>query len=435
MSPAPGAHGADTHVGLSELAPRIVDIQPGTQLAGYRVEGVAGRGGMGVVYRATHLHLERIVALKVLSLDLAGTPGFRDRFLRESRTAASISHPGMVTVYDAGDAEGQLYIAMQYVNGTDLGALLAQKGSLEPRRVVSLLRQIAGALDVAHERGIVHRDVKPANVLIDGELCYLTDFGLTKRISSETMLTARGHFVGTVHYMAPEQVEGSAVDARTDVYGLGCVAFHALTGSPPFERESEVSVAMAHLNDRPPALLAMRPDLPTGLDAVLATALAKKKSDRQASCGELVAALEAGLGGATGGTDPGRAAEPTGKLLVAASDPGTRALVRAAVRGTGLLVLEAADPTSALVVARGEQPEAALVDSGMAGRGHGEICRALRDDPATAGIKILTMATRGQAERDAEALEAGDDWIRRPFSPLQLAHRLRGVAELDLGRL
>ena len=229
-----------TQHGASQLAPRAVDLQPGTPLAGYRVEDVAGRGGMGVVYRATHLHLQRTDALKVLSRELVGTPGFRERFMREARTAASISHPGMVTVYDAGDAEGELYIAMQYVDGTDLGALLREEGALEPRRVVSMLRQIAGALDEAHAGGFVHRDVKPANVLIDGELCYLTDFGLTKQVSSETKLTARGQFVGTVHYMAPEQVEGLGVDTRADVYGLACVAFHALTGSPPFERDSDV---------------------------------------------------------------------------------------------------------------------------------------------------------------------------------------------------
>jgi CheY-like chemotaxis protein len=422
--------GAETQHGSTELAPRTADMQPGTQLAGYRIEGVVGRGGMGVVYRATHLHLDRIVALKVLGAELVDSPGFRERFLREARTAASISHPAMVTVYDAGDSDGQLYIAMQYVDGADLGALLREEGALEPGRVVSLLRQIAAALDVAHARGIVHRDVKPANVLIDSELCYLTDFGLTKNISSETVLTARGHFVGTVHYMAPEQVEGAAVDARADVYALGCVVFHALTGQPPFERESEVSVAMAHLNDVPPTLMSVRPDLPTGLDAVLATALAKRKQDRQASCGELIAELEGALQGAGYGADSDPAAEPAAKLLVAAQEPATRALVRASVKGRGMRVLEAVDAASALVIARREQPELALVDWGIAGGPAGDVRRELRDDPETAGIRIVTMATRGQAEEGRVAVEGADDWIAKPFSPLQLIHKIRrGVGE------
>ncbi len=433
MPPSPPIDaGAATQHGPSQLAPRMADMQPGTQLAGYRVEAVAGRGGMGVVYRANHLHLDRIVALKVLGLELADSPGFRERFLRESRTAASISHPGMVTIYDAGDADGQLYLAMQYVDGTDLGALLREEGALEPWRVVSLLRQIAGALDVAHGRGIVHRDVKPANVLIDGELCYLTDFGLTKRITSETVLTASGQFVGTVHYMAPEQVEGRAVDARADVYGLGCVAFHALTGMPPFERDSEVSVAMAHLKDPPPGLMAARPDLPTGLDAVVATALAKKKEERQASCGELIAALEAALEGASGAADPSSAIETTGTLLVAAQEAGTRALVRASLRGRGLQVLEASDPASAVVIARREQPDLVLVDCGMAGSRAGDVCRELRDDPDTADIKIVIMASAVEAEAGGARLGRADDWIRKPFSPLQLIHQIRRVARIDL---
>ena len=428
---------ADTRVGPSELAPRSADMQPGTQLAGYRVDSVAGRGGMGVVYRANHLHLDRTVALKVLNLELVDSAGFRERFLRESRTAASISHPGTVTVYDAGEADDQLYIAMQYVDGTDLGALLRDDGALPPKTVVSLLGQIAGALDVAHARGIVHRDVKPANVLIDSErcYCYLTDFGLTKRISSETMLTARGHFVGTVHYMAPEQVKGTAVDARTDVYGLGCVIFHALTGRPPFERDSEVSVAMAHLNEAPPTLMATRPDLPTGLDAVLATALAKRKEDRQASCGDLVAALEVALDGDRACADRLPASEPTGTLLVAAKEPGTRALVRASVKGSGLRVLEAADSAAAILIARREQPEVALVDWGMAAaNGAGDVREELRSEPEAAGLSIVTMATAGQAESGDIALGDADDWIRKPFSPVQLMQKLRRTAALNGGR-
>jgi serine/threonine-protein kinase len=423
---------AETHHAPVEVAPQRADMEPGTELAGYRIEAVVGRGGMGVVYRATHLHMNRIVALKVLGVELVDDPEFRERFLRESRAAASISHRGMVTAYDAGEADGQLYIAMQYVDGTDLGALLRAEGALEPPRVVSLLRQIAGALDIAHERGIVHRDVKPANVLIDGEECFLTDFGLTKQISSETALTANGQFVGTVHYMAPEQVEGAAVDAQADLYGLGCVAFHSLTGSPPFDLESDVSVAMAHLKEPPPSLMAVRPDLPTGLDAVLSRALAKHKQDRQSSCRELVDELEAALRGA-----PAEAVAKAegGRLLVAAQDPATRAVVRASLKGRGLRVLEAADPASAVEIARREQPELAIVDWDMAAAESGDIRDRLRDFPETAEIKIVTMATYEDADEGGRvALGGDDDWISKPFSPLQLIHKIRQVSGLTLDR-
>jgi serine/threonine-protein kinase len=391
----------DTEHGASELAPRAIEMPPGTVLNGYRVESVAGRGGMGIVYRATHLHLERTVALKVLGPELADSAGFRERFLREARTAASISHPGMVTVYDAGEAGGQLYIAMQFVDGTDLGALLRAAGAIEPGRVVAMLRQIAGALDVAHGMGVVHRDVKPANVLIDGELCYLTDFGLTKRISSETVLTKTGHFVGTVHYMAPEQVEGAAVDGRTDVYGLACVAFHALAGSPPFDRDSEVSIAMAHVNAPAPSLMARNPDAPTGLDAALARGLAKKPADRQATCGELVAALEAALEGHS--TSGGAATAAAATVLVGARDPSIRAVARASIRGLSVRVVEASDAEAAVVIARRERPEVAVVDP--------EVAAELHD----AGVPV-------------EVVRVGST----PRSALQLVHAVRRAAGRDL---
>ncbi|MBN1530145.1 MAG: protein kinase [Thermoleophilaceae bacterium] len=394
---------AETEHGTSELVPRAAEMNPGEMLGGYRIESVAGRGGMGVVYRATHLHLERTVALKVLGLELVDSPGFRERFLREARTAASISHPGMVTVYDAGEAAGQLYIAMQFVDGTDLSALLHAEGALEPGRVVGLLRQIAGALDVAHGMGVVHRDVKPANVMIDGELCYLTDFGLTKRITSETVLTKSGHYVGTVHYMAPEQVEAGAVDGRSDVYALACVAFHALAGSPPYERDSEVSIAMAHMNAPPPSLMARNPDVPTGLDAVLTRGMSKKRDDRQPTCGELVADLAAALRGAA--TQAGPAAERATTVLVAAKEPGTRAVVRASLKRQALELLEASEPTAALLMARRERPALAVADAEMAAR--------LRDD----GLELPIVG-----------IGAGES-LRTPFSALQLIHAVRRAAD------
>jgi serine/threonine protein kinase len=244
------------------------------RFAGFRIERELGRGGMGVVYLAEHVHLGRRVALKFLGPGLSESGDFRERFVRESRLAASLQHPHIVTVYDAGESEGQLYIAMQYVEGTDLATLLAAEGALAPGRAVDIVEQVAGALDVAHAEGLVHRDVKPANVLMRGEHAYLTDFGLTKRTTSATSLTQTGQFVGTAQYIAPEQIMGEAVDGRADLYALGCILFHCLTGAPPFERDNSVAVIYAHLNDPPPSASALRPELPAAIDAVITHAMA-----------------------------------------------------------------------------------------------------------------------------------------------------------------
>jgi len=424
----------ETLHGPSKVVPVAADLRVGTRVGAYEIEEVAGRGGMGVVYRAKHVHLGRTVALKVLVPELIEDAGFRERFLRESRLAASINHPSIITTYDAGEADDLLYIAMQYVDGAHLGELLQDASGLEPRRALSFLNQIAAALDAAHAHGIVHRDVKPANVLIDSERCYLTDFGLTKRISSQTALTAKGQFVGTVHYMAPEQIKAEAVDARTDVYALGCLAYQALVGRVPFERDSEVAIVYSHLQEPPPSLTGTRPDLPTGLDGVLAAALAKKKEDRQASCGQLVAALEAELEGAHGVSDT---SDPTiANLLVAAHEPRTRALVRASVKGAPLRVLEAGDRGSMTSVARRGKPRLALIDWDMHERSDADadadVCGALRDDPETRDIKILMMATRAQAA-DWDAIRCGaDDCILKPFSPLQLLYKIRDLAGAGL---
>jgi YVTN family beta-propeller protein len=260
---------------------------------------VVGRGGMSVVYRAEDRRLSRPVALKLLASELAEDPGFRERFLREARIASSIEHPAVVPVYDAGAVDGQLYIAMRYVEGSDLRRVLQAEGRLEPRRALRLCADVADALDVAHERGLVHRDVKPSNVLIavqrGKEHYYLADFGLTQSASGARATAASTHLLGTPDYVAPEQIRGEHVDGRADVYALGCLLYECLTGQPPFQRGSEIAVVYAHLEEPPPAPSAQRPELGEEIDAVIATALAKSPDDRQATCSELVEAASAAL--------------------------------------------------------------------------------------------------------------------------------------------
>ena len=274
----------------------------GRQLGGYRIESVIGRGGMGVVYLAEQVRLERQVALKVIAPELAADEAFRTRFERESRLAASIDHPNVVPVYEAGEADGLLYIAMRYVRGTDLKALLAE-GPLDPRRATGIVSQVAAALDAAHASGLVHRDIKPGNVLIEqapgGERAYLSDFGLTKRISSTSGITATGFIVGTLDYIAPEQVQGAAVDARTDVYALACVLFHALSGRVPFERDNDMAKMYAHANLPAPSLREAAPQVPPALEDVIQRGLAKDPDDRYASAGDLGRAAEAAVRGET----------------------------------------------------------------------------------------------------------------------------------------
>ncbi len=273
------------------------DPRRGSEVAGYRLEDLLGRGGMGAVYRAEDLRLGRKVALKLLAPELAENERFRERFLRESQLAASLDHPHIVPIYAAGEAAGQLYLAMRYVQGYDLKQLLAREGPLAPGRALGLLEQVADALDAAHERGLIHRDVKPGNILIaeraGREHCYLADFGLTKQTSSISGLTGTGELVGTVAYVSPEQIRGEAVDARADVYALGCVLYECLTGEQPFARESDVAMLWAHVNDSPPAVAT---ELGGEIDRVLVEALAKAPADRPQSCGELVASARAALG-------------------------------------------------------------------------------------------------------------------------------------------
>ena len=225
------------------------DLLPGALIAGCRIEAVAGRGGMGIVYRATQLSLGRPVAVKLIAPGRAGDPGFRERFERESRVAAAIDHPNVIPVYAAGEEGGHLYLVMRYVKGTDLQGLLAQERQLPAARVAAIGGQIGAALDAAHAVGLVHRDVKPANVLLSGEHAYLADFGLSQVVGTDTRLTSTGQWIGTVDFMAPEQFSGAEVDARADVYALGCVLYNALTGEVPYPRGTVPATMLAHMQD------------------------------------------------------------------------------------------------------------------------------------------------------------------------------------------
>ena len=276
-------------------------IPAGTEIGNYRIEAFLDRGGMASVYEATDLRLNRNVALKVLTQELTEGTDFRERFVRESRFAASIDHPNIVPIYDAGEADGLLYIAMRHVRGSNLAALLRKDGPLEPRRALAILAPVADALDTAHNAGLVHRDVKPANILLtaatggDGhEHVYLTDFGLTNSTSALNKLMATGHFIGTMAYISPEQIRGEPLDARTDLYAFGCVAYECLTGVPPFVRDDQAALLWAHLNEPAAEVSHDRSDL-LRADPVIARVLAKNPNDRYQSCDQFVQALTEAL--------------------------------------------------------------------------------------------------------------------------------------------
>ncbi|MFF2367423.1 serine/threonine-protein kinase [Streptomyces sp. NPDC058122] len=290
----------------------------GRQIAGYRIEREIGRGGMAVVYQAKDLRLDRTVALKLLAPELARNDTFRGRFTHESRVAAAIDHPHIVPVFEAGETDGVLYIAMRYVAGRDLRHLLDREGPLTVTVAGRIGIQVASALDAAHDHGLVHRDVKPGNILVaqgtdsdHPEHVYLTDFGLTKKSLSLTGFTSVGQFVGTLDYVAPEQISGKPVDGRCDVYSLGCVVYETMAGHPPFRRDDDMALLWAHQYDQPPALTSVRPDIPEAVDAVLAKALSKSPDDRYDSCLAFVSALRiAARGPVTGsGTGSGTEAE------------------------------------------------------------------------------------------------------------------------------
>ena len=422
------------------MADATGDPRLGTVIAGYRIEERIGRGGMGVVYRAEHLNLQRRAAVKIIAPDLAGSEGFRERFTREARIAAALQHPNIVTVYDAGEVDGLLYLAMQFIQGEDLAAILRKDRRLRPYRAIDVCRQVASALDAAHAMGLIHRDVKPANVLIEGRNAFLTDFGLTKRLDgTHAQLTRAGDVVGTIHYVAPEQIEGRKVSARSDVYSLGCLLYHCLAGQVPFSLDTDVAVIYAHLSEDPPALSSLRPELPEGLDAVMAKALDKSPDRRFPSCGDMISAARAVIdaAGPLSETIPPRtssqvvappssevrdaaAAARRPRVLLGGLDDHTRAVARVAL-GDRVDVLEA--PAAATADrAREQRPDLVILDwtgSGAAG------IAALRDDALTRDAKVLLLVDSGEGTRRDVVAAGADDRLASPFSPLQLQVKLR----------
>ena len=300
---------------MADETPAFGGLGVGSRLAGYRLDEQIGRGGMAVVYRAYDTRLERPVAIKVLTPELAEDEAFRQRFIRESRTAAAVDHPNIIPIFEAGEASGVLFIAMRFVQGPNVQALVETTGPLPAARACHIITQVAAALEAAHSHGLVHRDVKPGNMLLDSAggadypgHAYLSDFGLSKRALSVSALTSTGQFLGTLDYIAPEQIEARAVDGRTDEYALACSAYTMLTGQPPFVRDESVAVMWAQISAIPPALTTRRPDLPAAVDDVMAKALAKVPMDRYATCPEFAVALRRACGLESSGTDPGRAA-------------------------------------------------------------------------------------------------------------------------------
>ena len=392
-------------------------IPHGAEIAGYRIGPQLGRGGMGVVYKAHHVRLDRAAAVKVLTPALAHNDEFRERFISESQMAATLQHPNVITVYDAGDDQGLLYLAMQFVAGTDLRRLLEMEGPLEPSRALNVLAQVAGALDAAHAHGLVHRDVKPANVLVDVDRAYLGDFGLTKRFDATGGMTGVGQIVGTVDYLAPEQIDSGRVDGRTDVYALGCVVYECLAGRPPHAKDSDIAVLFAHVREEPVPLSTLVEGLPDSVDDVLGKALAKNVEDRYTSCREFIfdLAMELGVDSAELVSQ-----EPSSHVVVASEDPTTRAIVRGSLANMGVAVSEVT--TAVRPSWLGERRFDALIADATFDPEAIVSVRASGGDPAP---KLLLLVGRdGSGSELVGELEA-DEELSQPFSGMQLALKLR----------
>ncbi|MEU8151102.1 serine/threonine-protein kinase [Nonomuraea sp. NPDC048901] len=319
----------------------------GQEVAGYYIEDIVGKGGMAVVYLALDPRLSRRVALKILNPVLSVDDRFRQRFILESRTVASIEHPNIIPIYEANaDADGVLYIAMRYVDGLDLRRLIYDRGALPIAQANQIISQVAAALDAAHAHDLIHRDVKPANILLAGDHVYLTDFGITKHRTSISGLTQTDQFIGTPRYMAPEQINKEHIDGRCDQYALACVAYEALSGRLPFPRDNDIALLWAHLAEQPTPLSQVRPELPVEVDGVMMRALAKSPEQRYPSCTAFVTALRDAISGqpAAPSPTPSSAVRQSRKATSAGSGgpsklPLVVATVIAAIAALSLVVL------------------------------------------------------------------------------------------------
>jgi predicted Ser/Thr protein kinase len=420
-APLAGAQAASVGERSADRSPgQSGELAVGSQFAGYVIEGVAGQGGMGIVYRARQLRPARIVALKVISPQLASDSDFRERFAHESDIAAAIEHSNVIPVYDVGEERDLLYIAMRYVEGTDLRAVITAEGRLAPQRAVDILVELAAALDAAHAHGLVHRDIKPGNVLIarEGrrEHVYLTDFGLAK-LAAGGGWTRTGMFVGTLDYAAPEQLEGHRVDARTDVYAAGCVLYEMLTGSVPFPQEHQAAIMWAHISAAPRSVRELVPSLPAELDAVIARAMAKAPEDRYPSAGDLARDAVAAAEGqramllersvATGPAAPAGAAPPTSAT---GEPPAPRGAGSATIGPAGAAPVGSADGARTVAAARLRPPPpgrlallsggvlvvvviVALALSGVFGSGGHPAKRTVQHPRTTATVRAPTTRT------------------------------------------
>ncbi len=398
---------------MSEDFPVLAGFRAGSLVAGYRLEAQVGAGGMAVVFRARDERLGRHVALKLLTPALAADAAFRRRFIAESRAAATVDDPHIIPVYEAGEADGVLFIAMRFVRGGDLRLVLEREGVLPAGRVAGFVSPVASALDAAHRAGLVHRDVKPANILVDArqdrpDHVYLSDFGVSKGAISSVSLTGAGNFLGTPDYSAPEQIQGGAVDGRTDQYALACVAYELLAGATPFERDQGMAVLLAHLSQPPPSVISRRPDLPSAADEVLARGMAKAPEKRYGSCRDFAEALREALGLAPYQSLGSAAAldRPPSKTA-APPQPG-----RSGSAAAGKVAV-AADPVAAVTIdslpVRGPGPAPGIPASGIVTG----LARPAADDGAEA-VAEQGMPAAVRPASAADALTAGPARAIRP---------------------
>jgi serine/threonine protein kinase len=381
----------------------VPDLSIGTVVAGHRIERFVGRGGMGVVYAAVDIALDRTVALKLIAPELAAEAGFRRRFMTESKIAASIDHPNVVPIYRAGEEDGQLFLAMRFVAGDDLRTIVERDGPLAPERAASVIGQVAAALATAHARGLVHRDVKPANVLVTADdHCFLTDFGLVKDLAATAGATRSAQVLGTLDYVAPERIQGGETGPWTDVYALGCVLFFALTGRVVFPLEAPESKLWAHVSEPPPAPSSVRAAIRPGLDEVVSRALAKDPRERYQSAPEFAAAVQQAAGG--------RLTTPFARLVQAAAtlpdSPQTQRVQAAA----GRLAERAQRLQDAVAALPPEQIERRIAEVRS---GHAEGKAALVDAlaqrlAAQRRARARLDALHAQVERLVVELDSGD---------------------------